>query len=139
MRRELRILLCAALLAIVAMLAGCGSPGIERMDVTWLTDPPPRWALYPGYRQEIPCPKGAVYRVEAHSQGAIIAGGAIAALPGGLAFRPLPGSRGIDAEALDETHLVVYVTLRDSDGQSRRLLALRVEHRDDKIYFEFPK
>lgn len=139
MRMGLRILLAAALLMAAWALAGCGSPGIDRVDVTWDTTPPPRWGLYPGYRQEIPCPQNAVYRVDVFSQGKAFTGCAIAARPGGLAFRPLAGARDIDAETPDETHLVVHATLRDAKGATRRLLALRVERRGDKIFFEFPK
>jgi len=139
MRIGPRITLLTLLLLSTLALAACGTPGIDRIDVTWDTDPPPRWGLYPGYRQEIPCPKGATYRVDIYSKGKTFTGAAIAATSGGLAFKPIAGARDIEAEAQDATHMTVYATLRDKNGQASRLLALRIERRGDKIYFEFPK
>ncbi|OIO01945.1 MAG: hypothetical protein AUJ49_06980 [Desulfovibrionaceae bacterium CG1_02_65_16] len=138
MRMEPRVLFIAAMLLSVLALAACGAPGIDRVDVTWDTDPPPRWGLYPGYRQEIPCPRGATYHIDVYSKGKAFTGAAIAASGGGLAFKPTAGARDIEAEAPDATHLVVYATL-NTDGQQNRRLVLRVERKGEKIYFEFPK
>jgi hypothetical protein len=139
MRMCLRLALAAPILLAALLLAGCGSPGIDRVDVTWDTDPPPRWGLYPGYRQEIPCPKGATYHIDVYSKGKAFTGGSIAEAGAGLAFKPTAGSRDIEAETVDRAHLNVYATLRDEKGGTRRLLALRIERKDDKIFFEFPK
>lgn len=139
MRGVLRIMMrTAALLALFA-LAGCADPGLERVDVTWETDPPPRWGLYPGYRQEIPCPKGAVYRVDVFFKGKVFTGGTVTDAGYTLAFKPAAGARDIEAERIDGDHLTIYATLRGDKGESRRLTALRIERKDDKIYFEFPK
>jgi len=139
MRSGLRIIFVASVLLIALLLAGCGTPSIDRVDVTWETDPPPRWGLYPGYRQEIPCPKGASYRVDVYSKGKSFAGATVLEAGKGLAFKPAAGSRDIDAEAADPAHLRIYATLRSQEGAGKRMLVLRVERRGDKINFEFPK
>jgi hypothetical protein len=128
----------AALLALLA-LAGCADPGLERVDVTWETDPPPRWGLYPGYRQEIPCPKGAVYHVDVFFKGKAFTGGTVGDAGYTLTFKPAAGARDIEAEREGRDHMTIYATLRNAKGESRRLTALRIERKDDKIYFEFPK
>lgn len=132
------IMRTAALLALFA-LAGCADPGLERVDVTWETDPPPRWGLYPGSRQEIPCPKGAAYRVDVFFKGKAFTSGAVADAGDALTFKPAAGARDIEAERIDGDNLTIYATLRGDTGESRRLTALRVERKGDKIYFEFPK
>ena len=132
------VVVLTALLALSA-LVGCGSPGIDRVDVTWDTSPPPRWGLYPGYRQEIPCPKGAAYHINVYSKDKDFTGGTVADAGYGLVFRPTAGARDIGAEVQDRDHLTIYATLRDKNGEARRLLCLRVERKGDKIYFEFPK
>ncbi|GAB6126852.1 hypothetical protein [Humidesulfovibrio idahonensis] len=139
MRSVSLVFIIASVLLIALLLAGCGAPGIDRVDVTWETDPPPRWGLYPGYRQEIPCPKGASYHVDVFSKGKPFTGATVAEAGKGLLFKPTAGSRDIEVEAVDPNHLVIYATLRDEGGTGRRLLALRVERRGEKIYFEFPK
>ena len=139
MRSVLRISFAISSLLIALLLAGCGAPGIDRVDVTWETDPPPRWGLYPGYRQEIPCPKGASYHVDVFSKGRPFTGATVAEAGKGLIFKPTAGSRDIEVESDDPSRLSIYATLRDEGGAGRRLLALRVERRGDKIYFEVPK
>lgn len=140
MRNGRHPLLAAAILLAAFMLAACGSPGIDRVDVTWETDPPPRWGLYPGYRQEIPCPPGAVYRVDVFSKGKTFTGGVVAADKAGLAFRPaVAGAGSIAAENPDAAHMNVYATLRDGQGRGDRQLVLRIARNGDKIFFEFPK
>jgi len=139
MRLGLRIMFVASALLAALVLAGCGAPGIDRIDVTWETDPPPRWGLYPGYRQEIPCPKGASYHVDVYFKGKPFTGATVADAGYGLAFKPTAGSRDIEGEIVDRAHINIYATLREEKGATRRLLALRVERKADKIYFEFPK
>jgi len=139
MRLEMRRVFGAAILLAALVLAGCGAPAIERVDVTWETDPPPRWGLYPGYRQEIPCPKGATYRIDVFRKGKPFTGGTIATLGPALSFKPMGGTRDIEAESVDGGRLNIYATLREAEGGSKRMLALRIERRDDKIFFEFPK
>jgi len=135
----LHAFLLAAVAAAALLLVGCGAPGVDRIDVTWATDPPPRWGLFPGYRQEIPCPKGAVYLVDVYRKGKSFTGGSIGDMGSGLNFKATAGSRDIEAEILDRDHLHIYATLRDENGGSSRVLALRVERKGEKIYFEFPK
>ena len=139
MPRRLTIALHAAALLLVFVLAGCADPGLERVDVTWETDPPPRWGLYPGYRQEIPCPKGASYLVNVYSKGKPFTGGTVADAGRTLSFKPAAGAKGIEAERDGGDRMAIYATLKGSDGNDRRLLALRVERKGEKIYFEFPK
>jgi hypothetical protein len=139
MRIRLRIILIVSVLLAALALAGCGTPSIERVDVTWNTDPPPRWGLYPGYRQEIPCPKGATYRVDIYSKGKSFTSAAIATEGNSLNFRPTAGSRDIGAETVDNSHLAVYATLHDENGKTYRQLALRIERKGNVIFFEFPK
>jgi hypothetical protein len=122
------------------LLAGCGSQGVDRVDVTWEVNPPPRWGLYPGYRQEIPCPKGAVYTVDLYMKGQAFTGGAVADVGSGLAFKPSAGSRDITVETPDRYTLVLTVRLPVEKGEPQRSQrVLRVEKKDDKIYFEFLK
>lgn len=137
MRLLLRTL-AAALLLSALLLAGCSSPGVDRVDVTWNADPPPRWGLYPGYRQEIPCPKGATYTINVFSQNKSFTGGVVGTA-GALQFQPTAGSRDIEAQAEDGDHLNIYATLRDTKGAALRLLCLKVERRGEKIWFQFPK
>lgn len=139
MRGLLQTLMRTAALLALCALAGCADPGLERVDVTWETDPPPRWGLYPGYRQEIPCPKGAVYHVNVFFKGKAFTGGTVADAGYTLTFKPAAGARDIEAERIDGDRLTIYATLRNDKGESRRLTALRVERKGDKISFEFPK
>lgn len=131
--------LLAGLLAVLlaSLLAGCADPGLERVDVTWETDPPPRWGLYPGYRQEIPNPKGATYRVDVYYKGKPFTGGTVTDAGYALSFTPASG--GIEAEREGRDHMTIYATLRGKDGESRRLVALRISRKDSKLAFEFPK
>jgi len=126
------------LLAALA-LAGCADPGLERVDVTWETDPPPRWGLYPGYRQEIPAPKGASYRVDVFYKGKSFTGGTVSDAGYGLLFTPSAGAKDIEAERDGRDRMTLFATLRNGKGENRRLLALRIARKDDKIVFEFPK
>lgn len=139
MRDLLRPLLLLAALCAAALLAACGQKGLERIDVTWNTDPPPRWGLYPGYRQEIPCPKGATYQVDLYRKDKPFTGGTVADLGYGLGFKPGAGAHDLEAVSEGRDHLTISVTLRDEKGQSSKQVALRVERKGDKIYFEFPK
>ncbi len=139
MRVLLQALLLAAALAAALLSAGCASAGVDRIDVTWVTDPPPRWGLYPGYRQEIPCPKGASYLVDLYRKGKPFTGGSVGDAGYGLVFKPVAGARDIEAETSDRDHMNIYAVLRDEKGGSQRVLALRVERKGEKIYFEFPK
>ncbi|MBI5519228.1 MAG: hypothetical protein HY916_04125 [Desulfovibrio sp.] len=134
---ERRPALLAAVLLLAFLLSGCGNPGLERVDVTWETDPPPRWGLYPGYRQEIPNPKGASYRVEVYFKGKAFTGGTVTDTGSALVFTPATG--GIEAESTGRDSMTIYATLRGKDGESRRLVALRISRKDDKLAFEFPK
>lgn len=123
---------CAAL-----ALAGCADPGLERVDVTWETDPPPRWGLYPGYRQEIPAPKGASYRVDVFFKGKPFTGGTVS--DAGYALNFTPSGKDIEAEREGRDRMTVFATLRDGNGESRKLTALRISRKDGKLVFEFPK
>jgi hypothetical protein len=137
---HLRTLITAAALFALLALAACGQSGVDRVDVTWDVSPPPRWGLYPGYRQEIPCPAGAVYTVNVFHKGKSFTNGAVANLPGGLAFKPIAGARDITAETPDADHLVISVRIPAEKGESPRTqVALRIERQGDKIVFEFPK
>ncbi|SNR89220.1 hypothetical protein SAMN04488503_1752 [Humidesulfovibrio mexicanus] len=138
MRKRMRAVLCAVLALAAFVLAGCGDAGLDRVDVTWRTDPPPRWGLYPGYRQEIPCPVGAEYHVDVFRKGAPFTGGTLTAAYA-LSFVPDPGARGIAAVRDGRDRMTVTVTLRDDKGGSQALTALRIERVAGKIYFEFPK
>jgi hypothetical protein len=127
-------------LATLFFLVGCGSSGVDRVDVTWEVSPPPRWGLYPGYRQEIPCPKGAVYSVDVYSKGKAFTGGVVADVGSGLVFKPSAGSREISVDSPDRFSLVLSVRLPAEKGEPPRTQrVLRVEKRDDKIVFEFLK
>lgn len=139
MRFLLQIASRTLALAVLFALAGCADPGLERVDVTWQTDPPPRWGLYPGSRQEIPCPKGATYLVDVFSKGRPFTSGVVGDAGYTLTFKPVAGAKDIEAERSDGDHLTIYATLRSDKGESRRLTALRVERKGDKIYFHFPK
>lgn len=139
MRDGLRRVFAAAALLAAFVLAGCADPGLERVDVTWETDPPPRWGLYPGYRQEIPCPKGAVYHVNVYSNGKAFTGGTITDAGYALSFRPAPGAQGIEAEREGRDRMTVFATLPGAQGQGKRLTALRIERKEQTIVFEFPK
>jgi hypothetical protein len=139
MRRRLTFAFQTAALLLLLLLAGCADPGLERVDVTWETAPPPRWGLYPGYRQEIPCPKGASYLVNVFYKGKPFTSGTVADAGYTLTFKPAAGAKGIEAERDGGDRMAIYATLKGSDGKDRRLLALRVERAGDKIVFEFPK
>lgn len=139
MRLRLRNILWAMALLTGLALAGCAEPGLDRVDVTWETDPPPRWGLYPGYRQEIPCPKGAVYRVDVFFKGKAFTGGSVSDTGSALAFQPTAGAKDIEVERDGRNRMALYAILRNENGQSRRLLALRIELKGDKMVFEFPK
>jgi hypothetical protein len=139
MRPSLRTVMAVAAIVFVMMSLGCGTQGVDRVDVTWQSDPPPRWGLYPGYRQEIPCPAGASYQVDVFRKGKTFAGGTVTAVAGGLSFRPTAGAQSIQADALAPGRMNIYATVRGDDGESTRRLALRVERRDATIVFEFPK
>lgn len=133
------LLLALGLLAALPMLAGCSRSGLERVDVTWETDPPPKWGLYPGYRQEIPCPPGARYRVDAHLPGKIVATGYVKADAKGLSFEADRTAQGLVGESDDANVLLITAQTPDTGGGRARYTALRVERKGDKIVFEFPK
>ncbi len=136
---QLALALLAAL-AVLPVLSGCSRPGLERVDVTWETDPPPKWGLYPGYRQEIPCPPGARYRVDAHLPGKVVASGYVkAAGASGITFEADRTAQGLVAESDDANVLLVTAQTPDTGGGRARYTALRVERKGDKIVFEFPK
>jgi hypothetical protein len=139
MRLWLRNFVWTLGLLAALVLAGCADPGLERVDVTWETDPPPRWGLYPGYRQEIPAPKGASYRVDVFYKGKPFTGGTVSDAGYGLLFTPSAGAKDIEAERDGRDRMTLFATLRSGKGESRRLLALRIARKDDKIVFEFPK
>lgn len=133
-----RAFLLALSLLALPVLVGCSSPGLERVDVSWLTDPPPKWGLYPGYRQEIPCPAGAVYRVDAHLPGKVLASGLVKTTARGITFEADRTAEGLVAESDDQTRLTITAQTPGGGGRAR-WTALRVERRGDKIVFEFPK
>lgn len=139
MRLWLRNILWTIGLLWALALAGCADPGLERVDVTWETDPPPRWGLYPGYRQEIPAPKGASYRVDVYFKGKAFTSGTVSDAGYALLFQPSPGAKDIEAEREGRDRMTVYATLRNDKGESRRLTALRIALKGDKMVFEFPK
>ena len=74
-----------------------------------------------------------------YSEDKNITGGTVADTGTSLGFRPTAGARDIEAEIIDRDHLGIFVTLRDKKGQGRRLPALKVERKGEKMYFEFPK
>jgi hypothetical protein len=135
------ILTLTAVLLGAALLGACsGSPKIERVDVAWVSvDPSPRWGLYPGYRQEIPFKKGSAYQVDLYVKGKVVTGGTVGDTGSSLAFRATAGARDIEATAAGQGRLDIFATLKDGSGKSYRLLCLKVEQKDDKIWFEFPK
>lgn len=138
--RGLRTALAALLgLAAACLLAACSEPDLNRVDVTWNTDPPPRWGLYPGYRQEIPCPRGSTYQIDVYFKDKPLTGGAVADLGYGLAFRASAGSRDIEAVSEGRDHMTLFVTVREKDGTSRRQKVLRIDRAGEKIWFEFLK
>lgn len=140
--RILHVLAAMALLALALLpaLAGCSRPGLERVDVTWETDPPPKWGLYPGYRQEIPCPPGSRYRVDAHLPGKVMATGFVkAAGSSGISFEADRTAQGLVGESDDANTLLITAQTPDTGGGRARFTALRVERKGDKIVFEFPK
>jgi len=125
------------LLLMALFLAGCGHSGVERVDVTWQTDPPPKWGLYPGYRQEIPCPVGAAYRVEMISKGAVIAGGTLRTYGNSTQFMPGKGAR-IETQDIGG-RLALVVVLPSDNGDTVRQTAIFITKDADKIIFEVPK
>jgi len=131
----------SVLLFCLAPLAGCSSPPkIDRVDVTWVSlSPPPRWGLYPGYRQEIDFKEGSAYQVDVYSGGQVLTGGMVGDTGYSLAFRPTAGARDIEAQLQGSAGLSLYVTLKDGKGGAQRLLCLKVERKGNKIFFEFPK
>lgn len=140
--RPLRIILpLLAILCAAFLLVGCGSePGIERVDVIWTSlEPPPRWGLYPGYRQEIEFRKRSAYRVDVYVQGKVVTGGTVGDTGHSLVFLPTAGARDIEAVATGPAGLNIFVTLKDEKGESRRLHCLKVERTNEKIWFEFVK
>lgn len=126
-------------LALLPALAGCSRPGLERVDVTWETDPPPKWALYPGYRQEIPCPPGARYRIDAHLPGKVLASGYVKTSGSSVSFEADRTAQGLVGESDDANRLLITAQTPDTGGGRARFTALRVERNGDKIVFEFPK
>lgn len=137
MRARIRNLVWMLGMCMALALAGCADPGLERVDVTWETDPPPRWGLYPGYRQEIPAPKGASYRVDVFFKGKAFTGGTVS--DAGYALNFTASGKDIEAEREGRDRMTLYATLRNSKGESRKLTALRISRKDDKLVFEFPK
>ena len=135
------ILALSVFLFCLAPLAGCSSaPKIDRVDVTWVSlSPPPRWGLYPGYRQEIDFRERSAYLVEVYSGGQVVTGGTVGDTGYSLAFVPTAGARDIEARLQGSAGLSLYVTLKDEKGGAQRLLCLKVERKGNKIFFEFPK
>jgi hypothetical protein len=136
---QIPLTLAAMFLGAMLLCACSSQPGIERVDVEWVTDPPPRWGLYPGYRQEIPFRRGSAYRVHVYVNGKELTGGTVGDTGYSLAFLSTAGARDIDAEALGRDGLRLFVTLKNEKGESRRLPCLTVERKEDKIFFEMPK
>lgn len=132
-------ILTAALLALLLLAACGGEPSLERVDVVWATDPPPRWGVYPGNRQEVPFQKGSSYHVRVYSAGREVTGGTVGDTGRALAFRPSVGAKDIEAVVQGADGLQIYATLRSDKGAALRVLALKVERQGDKIYFEVPK
>lgn len=135
------ILTVGLLVLCLAALAACSSaPTIDRVDVTWASlSPPPRWGLYPGYRQEIDFRERSAYLVEVYSGGQVVTGGTVGDTGMSLAFVPTAGARDIEARLQGTGALSLYVTLKDEKGGAQRLLCLKVERKGGKIWFEFPK
>lgn len=121
------------LLLVCLVLTGCSGPALERVDVTWETDPPPKWGVYPGSRQEIPCPLGASYRVDFVLKGKVFAKGTVRSVGQALHFEP---AKGGDLEVdEDGNRLTLDVLLPADNGQRERRKALRVERDGEKIVF----
>jgi len=141
MRSFRTILALAAVLSAALFLAACGSaPKVDRVDVTWASvEPSPRWGLYPGYRQEIPFKKGSAYQVDMYRKGKVVTGGIVGDTGSSLAFRPTAGARDIESRSAGQGRVDIYVTLKDEKGDAHSMLCLKVEQKDDKIWFEFPK
>jgi len=141
MRPSRIILALAAIFAGVWLLGACSSaPKVDRVDVTWVSlSPSPRWGLYPGYRQEIEFKAGSAYQVDVFSKGNVVTGGMVGDAGSSLAFRSTAGARDIEAKSDGPGRLNIYVTLKNEQGESFRMLCLKVEHKGDKIWFEFPK
>jgi hypothetical protein len=132
--------LAVVLLGVLLLGACSGQPKIERVDVTWVSlEPSPRWGLYPGYRQEIPFKNGSAYQVDMYVKGKVVTGGMVGDTGSSLAFRPTAGARGIEAQSAGQGRLDIFATLKDEEGKTTRVLCLKVEHKGDKIWFEFPK
>jgi len=134
----LRLTIGTAALLAVFLMAGCGDPGLERVDVTWQTDPPPRWGLYPGYRQEIPCPIGAAYLVEMIVKGKVYTSGTVRSFGRSVLFTPASGAQGISAQS-EGDRLALVVTLPADKGERVRQTAVFISKNSDKIFFEVPK
>jgi hypothetical protein len=141
MRPSRIILALSALLLGCVLLAACGNaPKVDRVDVSWVSlSPPPRWGLYPGYRQEIEFKPGSAYQVDAYRAGKVVTGGMVGDTGSALVFRPTAGARDIEAKADGPGRLDLYVTLKNDKGESFRALCLKVERKGDRIWFEFPK
>lgn len=136
--RPLRTMLM--LLALLALAACGGEPGIERVDVTWTSlEPSPRWALYPGARQELEFRKRSAYQIDVYVGGRLVTGGAVGDTGTSLAFVPSAGARDIEAQAAGAKGLNIYVTLTSEKGEKRRLHCLKIERTDEKIWFEVVK
>lgn len=133
-----RLALLALVLFAALVLAGCGQPGVERVDVTWQTDPPPKWGLYPGYRQEIPCPIGAAYLVEMIVKGKVYTSGTVRSFGRSVLFTPASGAQGISAQS-EGDRLALVVTLPADKGERVRQTAVFISKNSDKIFFEVPK
>lgn len=139
MGKRLWLFLAAVVMLVALGLAGCGAPALERVDVTWETDPPPKWGLYPGYRQEIPCPLGSSYHVEMFFGGKVFTSGTVRNLGHAIVFVPAAGARGIQAEMDGPNRITLTVTLPADKGEGRKQTALRVQRDGERIVFEFPK
>ncbi|MDO9630539.1 MAG: hypothetical protein Q7I92_01385 [Humidesulfovibrio sp.] len=140
--RPSRIILALTAVFVGAwLLAACSSaPKVDRVDVTWVSlSPSPRWGLYPGYRQEIEFKAGSAYQVDVFSTGTVVTGGMVGDAGSSLVFRSTAGARDIEAKSDGPGRLNIYVTLKNEKGESFRMLFLKVEHKGDKIWFEFPK
>ena len=121
------------LLLVCLVLTGCGGPALERVDVTWETDPPPKWGVYPGSRQEIPCPPGATYRVDVILKGQVFAKGTLRSAGNSLRCEPAKGGDLLVDEG--GNLLTVDLLLPADKGQRERRKTLRVEREGDKIFF----
>lgn len=133
-------LIAIPVIVLAALLMRFGQEGVDRVDVQWDVDPPPRWGLYPGYRQGIPWKRGARYNIIAYTNDSPISTGTVTDLGMGLTYTPRTQAKSIEHDTPDADRLTLtLVNLDPKTGKPERQLFLNVERRGDTIFFAFPK